>query len=113
MIDETHQLDHLARWAHISHVAAIILTASARVLDCDYRGQSFLKVGNVLHSLDGNLYCTDPGCQLRFNSALKETAGAGRTANILLHPPRQPDKRFSLTLTRLENGLEKAPPASR
>lgn len=110
MIDETHPLDHLARWAHISHVAAIILTPSARVLDCDYRGQSFLKAGKVLRIQDGCLHCTDPGFQPRFNSALKETASAGRTANILLHPPKQPEQRFSLTLTRLERRQENAIP---
>jgi len=83
-------------------VAAIILTQNARVLDCDYRAQSFLKAGNVLRMLGGQLYCADANLQPNFNSALKETAGNGRTANILLHPPEQPDKRFSLTLTRLQ-----------
>lgn len=94
--------DHAASWAHTSHVAAIILTQNARILDCDYRGQSFLKAGNVVRMLGGQLYCTDAGFQPNFNSALKETAGTGRTANILLHPPEQPGKRFSLTLTRMQ-----------
>lgn len=93
--------DHAASWAHPSHVAAFVLTQNARILDCDYRAQSFLKAGNVLHMLGGQLYCTDAKFQPNFNSALKETAGNGRTANILLHPPEQPDKRFSLTLTRM------------
>lgn len=94
--------NHAASWAHTSHVAAIILTQSARIIDCDYRGQSFLKAGNVLHMLGGQLCCTDAGLQPNFNSALKETAGSGRTANILLYPPAQPDKRFSLTLTLMQ-----------
>ena len=94
--------DHAASWAHTSHVAAIILTQDARILDCDYRAQSFLKAGNVLHIQSGQLYCTDTKFQPNFNSALKETAGNGRMANILLHPPEQPDKRFSLTLTRMQ-----------
>ncbi len=94
--------DRAASWVHTSHVAAIILTPSARILDCDYRAQSFLKAGNVLRMLGGQLYCTDVKFQPNFNSALRETVGSGRTANILLHPPEQPDKRFSLTLTRMQ-----------
>ncbi len=93
--------DHAASWAHTSHVAAIVLSHNARILDCDQRGQSFLKTGNVMHILGGQLYCTDASFQPQFNSALKDTVGAGRTTNILLHPPEQPDKRFSLTLTRM------------
>ncbi|HQW21263.1 MAG TPA: helix-turn-helix transcriptional regulator [Rhodocyclaceae bacterium] len=100
--------DQAASWAHTSHVAAIILTQNARILDCDYRAQSFLKAGNVLHMVGGQLYCTDAKFQPNFNSALKETAGNGRTANILLHPPEQPDKRFSLTLTRMQPRLSAA-----
>lgn len=93
--------DHAASTAHTSHVATIILTAGARVLDCDCRGESFLKAGNLLRVVDGQLYCTEANFQPRFNSALKETAGSGRTSNFLLHPPGQPDKRFSLTLSGL------------
>lgn len=94
--------DHAASWAHTSHVAAIILTPEGRVLDCDYRGESFLRAGNVLHVLGGRIYCTDVGCQRKFNSALKETAGTGQMTNFLLYAPAQPDNRFSLTLTRME-----------
>lgn len=94
--------DHAASWAHTSHVAAIILTPSARVLDCDYRGESFLKAGNILHMMCGQLYCTEVSCQPKFNSALKETAGTGQTTNILLYAPEQPEHRFSLTLTRMQ-----------
>lgn len=101
--------DHAAGWAHTSHVAAIILTPVAQVLDCDYRAQSFLKTGNVLRVLGGQLCCTDVNFQPQFNSALKETAGAGRTTtNILLHSLEQPEKRFSLTLTRLQQRLSVA-----
>jgi len=48
--------EHAASWAYTSHVAAIVLSHNARILDCDYRGQSFLKAGNVMHLLDGQLY---------------------------------------------------------
>lgn len=94
--------DHAASWAHTSHVAAIILNTEGRVLDCDYRGESFLKAGNILHVQGGELHCTDAGIQQQFNAALKETGSAGRTTNLLLHAPEQPDKRFSLTLTRMQ-----------
>ena len=94
--------DHAASWAHTSHVAAIILTQNGRVLDCDYRGESFLKAGNILRMTGGQLCCTEANFQPNFNLALKETAGSGRTTNLLLHAPEQPDKRFSLTLTRMQ-----------
>lgn len=95
--------DHAASWAHTSHVAAIILTQNGRVLDCDYRGESFLKAGHILRLTGGQLCCAEPGFQPNFNLALKETTGSGRTTNILLHAPEQPDKRFSLTLTKMQN----------
>ncbi|WP_428825130.1 helix-turn-helix transcriptional regulator [Azonexus sp. IMCC34842] len=94
--------DHAASSAHPSHVAAIILTPNARVLDCDYRGESFLKAGNVMRMQGGQLHCTVAGFQPRFNAALKETADTGRTSNFLLHPPEQPAQRFSLTLAGMQ-----------
>ncbi len=94
--------DHAASWAHTSHVAAIILKQDGRVLDCDFRGESFLKAGNILRVTGGQLCCSEISFQPNFVLALKETAGSGRTTNILLHAPEQPDKRFSLTLTRLQ-----------
>ena len=94
--------DLAASWTHTSHVAAIIVTPSARVVDCDYRGESFLKAANVLRMLGGQLCCTEVSNQPNFNSALKKAADTGRTMNILLHDPENMDKRFSLTLTRLE-----------
>lgn len=94
--------DHAASWAHTSHVAAIIVTQNGAVLDCDYRGESFLKAANILRMLEGQLCCTDVSFQPQFNSSFRETAVTGRTTNILLHAPDQPDKRFSLTLTRMQ-----------
>lgn len=109
--------DHAASWAHTSHVAAIILSQQGRVLDCDYRGESFLKAGHVLRLTGGQLACTELSLQPGFNLALKDTAASGRTANLLLHAPEQPDKRFSLALTRMQlrppspgnGGTENAP----
>lgn len=94
--------DHAANWAHTSHVAAIILKQDGGVLDCDYRGESLLKTGNILRITAGQLCCAEPSFQPNFVLALKETAGSGRTTNILLHAPEQPDKRFSLTFTRMQ-----------
>ena len=94
--------DHAASWAHTSHVAAIILTQGGRVLDCDYRGASFLKAGKVLRMQGVQLGCADPSFQSAFNHALKETAISGRTTNLLLYAPDEADKRFSLSLTRMQ-----------
>lgn len=91
--------------AHASHVAAIILTPGARVVDCDCRAESLLKTGNVMRVQGGQLHCTATGFQPRFNSALKETTGTGRTTNFLLHPPEQPTQRFSLTLAGMPRRL--------
>jgi hypothetical protein len=91
--------DHAASWAHTSHVAAIILTPQGRVLDCDYRGESFLKNSNVLHLTAGTLQCVGASDQSKFAAALKETTDSGRTANMLLYAPAQPEQRFSLTLS--------------
>jgi DNA-binding CsgD family transcriptional regulator len=93
--------DHAASWAHTSHVAAIILTPQGRVLDCDYRGESFLKNSNVLHLTAGTLQCVGASDQSKFAAALKETTDSGRTANMLLYAPAQPEQRFSLTLSRM------------
>jgi DNA-binding CsgD family transcriptional regulator len=93
-------------WAHCSHVAAIVLSHSGQILDCDCRGSSFVRVGNVLRIVDGQLCCSDKLCQTRFGSALKETAVAGRTTNMLLYATDLPGKRFSLTLAKTRQRLE-------
>jgi DNA-binding CsgD family transcriptional regulator len=92
-------------WAHSSHVAAIVLSHSGQILDCDCRGSSFVRVGNVLRNVDGQLCCSDKLYQTRFGSALKETAGAGRTTNMLLYATNPPGKRFSLTLAKTRQRL--------
>jgi DNA-binding CsgD family transcriptional regulator len=94
--------DHAASWAHTSHVAAIILTHGGRVVDCDFRGESLLKAANVLRLVQGQLCCTQASLQPQFDAALAEAAGSGRTTNILVHAPGQPDKRFSVSLTRMQ-----------
>lgn len=94
--------------AHSSHVAAIILSSDGMVLDCDARGQAFIKIGRVLRRETGRLCCSDAALQRRFNVALKETAKTGRTSNILLHATGEPDKRFSLTFA----GMQQCEPAS-
>lgn len=45
----THDIvDEAPALAHSSHIAAIILTERPQVLDCDVRGQSFLRTNDVL-----------------------------------------------------------------
>lgn len=95
--------DHAANSANTSHVAAIVLDHGGHVLDCDQRGESFLKAGNVLHIQDGELHCCDPALHGQFAAALRETAAVGRIANLLLYMPEHPDKRYSLTLSRLQS----------
>ncbi len=104
-----HELaDHAASGVHSSHIAAIIVTPDGRVIDYDHRGESFLKAGQVLHTRAKQLRCTDTNRQATFTAALKETSTSGRTSNLLLHAPDQPDQRFSLTLTRMQRPLPDA-----
>jgi len=98
-------VDHAASGVHSSHIAAIIVAPDGRVVDYDHRGDSFLKAGRVLCTRARQLRCTDAILQTAFNAALKETSLSGRNANLLLHAPDEPDKRFSLTLTRMRRSL--------
>lgn len=88
--------------AHCSHVAAIVLAPGGRVLDCDRRGAFFLRAGNVLRLVDGQLNCSDAAAQPRFASAFRETADTGKTTNVLLHASASPGQRFCLTFTRTQ-----------
>lgn len=94
--------DQASGWAQTSHVAAILLTPTGQVLDCDFRGESFLRTGQVLRLRGSQLCCTDAAVQAQFAAALKETASSGHLSNLLLHAPDSPEKRFSLTLTRMQ-----------
>lgn len=87
--------------AHVSHIAAVVLAQNARVIDCDHRGESFLRVGHALRLVAGRLCCAEAGTQPRFNSALRATSETGRTTNVLLHAP-DPANRFSLTFSRIK-----------
>ncbi len=95
--------DRAVSRAHAGHVAAIILSPGGVVLDCDARGQAFISAARVFHRQAGRLCCSDAALQAGFNAALKETASSGRTSNILLHALAEPDKRFSLTLARMQH----------
>ena len=94
--------DHAVDSAHTSHVAAIVLSPRGRVLDCDQRGESLLQIGDVLRLVDGQLRWGEAAMQARFAAALGETAATGRTANVLLQSPKQAQRRFSLTLKRMQ-----------
>lgn len=87
--------------AYASHVFVIVLTPQGRVLDCDRRGERFLRSGRVLHLCRGCLACTDASRQARLAAALHDAALAGRTSSVLLQAPEAPERRFSVTLTPL------------
>ena len=86
-----------------SHVAAILLTKDALVIDCDARGQSSLKSGHVLKVAKGHLLCSDPVSQSRFLAALEKAACTGRAANLLIYPIGHPEHRFSMTLVNIQD----------
>jgi len=101
-----HELaDRAASVVHCNPVAAIIVTPNGQVIDYDQHGESILKSGHVLRTQERLLRCADASRQAAFNAALKKTAMSGRTTNLLLLALDEPDKRFSLTLTRMQRTL--------
>jgi len=94
--------------AYASHVFVIVLTPQGRVLDCDRRGERFLRSGQVLRLARGCLVCTDASRQVRLAAALHDAALAGRTSSVLLQAPDAPERRFSVTLTPLRCRLPAA-----
>jgi DNA-binding CsgD family transcriptional regulator len=101
--------DPAASWAHTSHVFGIFLTQNGRIFDCAPLVRNFLKASKVLRIVGGQLCCASDSFQLRFNAAFCETVDTGRTTNILLHAQEKPEKRFSLTFTRM---LQQPSPAN-
>lgn len=85
------------------HVAAIMLTTGARVIDCDARGESFFKSRDVLWVANGHLVCAKGRPQQRFDAALRETAGSGRTTNVLLNSVAHPEQRYSAIFIKLRD----------
>lgn len=83
-----------------SHVASILLTPSARILDCDQRGQSFLRTGSLLSVLHKKLRCSDYSQEAKVHYAIMETAKTGRATTLLLNPLDRPLQRYSLVFVR-------------
>ena len=89
-----------------SHVASILLTPGACVLDCDQRGLSFLKTGGLLSILHNRLRCCDHVQDNKVQEAIKETAESGHATTILLTPLDCPQQRYSLAFIRLDKGTQ-------
>ena len=85
------------------HVAAIMLTTRARVIDCDARGESFFKIRDVLRVANGHLFCANGHLQPRFDAALHETAVSGRITNVLLNSVAHPEQRYSAIFNKLRD----------
>jgi len=88
-----------------SHVASILLTPSARILDCDQRGQSFLRTGGLLSVLHNKLRCNDQNQDAKVHVAITETAKSGRATTLLLNPPDRSLQRYSLVFVRLSKRI--------
>lgn len=84
-----------------AHVASILLTVSANVLDCDFRGRAFLTTGGILTISNNKLRCCDHSLDIRLNEAISETAKTGRATNLLLAPPGRPLQRYSVVFVSL------------
>lgn len=89
-----------------SHVAAILLTPCAQVLDCDQRGWSFLRTGGLLSILHNRLHCSDHNQGSKVQEAIKETAETGHATTILITPPDRPQQRYSLAFIHLDQGAQ-------
>jgi len=74
------------------------MTPSARILDCDQRGQSFLRTSGVLCILHNKLRCNDQNQNAKVHDAIAETAKTGRATTLLLSSLGQPLQRYSLVL---------------
>ena len=85
--------------AYASHVFVIALTPQGRVVDCDGRGEAFLRLGTVLRVAQGVIVCADAARQPGMLSALRDAAVDGRTRSLLLQASDCPERRFCVTLT--------------
>ncbi len=88
-----------------SHVASILLTPSARILDCDQRGQSMLRTGGLLSVLHNRLHCNYQNQDAKVHDAITETAKTGRATTLLLNPLDRPLQRYSLVFVRVSKRI--------
>jgi DNA-binding CsgD family transcriptional regulator len=91
-----------------SHVASILLTPSARLLDCDQRGQSFMRTGGLFRVLHNKLLCNDQNQDAKVHYAITETAKTGRATTLLLTPLDRPMQRYSLVFVSLNKRIHSA-----
>jgi DNA-binding CsgD family transcriptional regulator len=84
-----------------AHVASILLTASANVLDCDFRGRAFLFTGGILRISNNKLRCCDHRLDIRLNGAITATIKTGQATTLLLAPPDRPLQRYSVVFVSL------------
>lgn len=94
-------VEQAASQGYSSHIATILLTNDARILECDVRAQAFLNSSKVFDESNGHLHCCDALLQPRLLAALKVTAGSGHPSNLLVAAKDHPEQRFSLTLMRM------------
>lgn len=88
-----------------SHVASILLTPGARILDCDQRGQSFLRTGGLLSVFRNKLRCDEQSQNAKLQAAIAKTAKTGRATTLLLFPLGCSEQRYSLVLVRLNKRI--------
>jgi DNA-binding CsgD family transcriptional regulator len=93
-----------------SHVASILLTPSARILDCDQRGQSFLRTGGLFSVLHNKLCCNDQNQDAKVREAITATSKTGRASTLLLTPIDRPQQRYSLAFVRLSKRIPSSGP---
>lgn len=84
-----------------SHMASMLLTAGARIVDCDDRGESFLRTKGLLYLFHNQLHCSDQHQDIKMQDAIRETAHTGRVITLLLNPINNLQQRYSLALVRL------------
>lgn len=96
-----HFIEQTASEFFSSHVASILLTPRARILDCDQRGQSFLRTSGLLSVWHNTLRCNDQNQNAKVHDAITETAKTGRATTLLLSPLDHSLQRYSLVLVGL------------
>lgn len=91
-----------------SHVASLLLTAGARIVDCDDRGESFLCATGLLFLAHNQLHCSDQHQDKKMQDAIREAAHTGRVITLLLNPINSQQQRYSLALVRLNCQKQKS-----
>lgn len=83
-----------------AHVATVVLSSSAHVVQYNTHGLAFLQNNDAISIRDGRLCCSDSMCQARFSDAISKAINSGKT-NLLVHAVDHPDQRLSVSLVRV------------